>query len=161
MVRRRIVAGLLGCVMCIGSSLLQAQTPAETEKKVLDVVQRFTDAQTAFNVSVLKDLTAEEYVEVSPVGDVDPRDKMLGFYAPENKISGVSVTLSEPSVRIFSDDTAIVIEKIGYAIKGPDGASHSNDMRGTFVLRKFGSAWKLISTQYTGYRPAKAKPANG
>jgi uncharacterized protein (TIGR02246 family) len=151
-------AALLAALLLVPFASSRAQTPGDAEHQVLALVQRFTDAQTSFDVSALRDLTADDYVEVSPVGDVDPRAKMLGFYAPENKMTGVTVTLSEPQVRLFADDTAIVIEKLTYILPGPNNIPRTNEMRGTFVARKTPTGWKLISTQFTGLRSAKPTP---
>lgn len=41
------------------------------------------DAQRTFDQAAMDRLLAEDYVEVSPVGDVDPRAKVLSFYTPE------------------------------------------------------------------------------
>ncbi len=136
----------------------RAQTPGSIENPILALVQRFTNAQTTFDVPTLRDTTADDYVEVSPVGDVDPRAKMLSFYAPENKIPGVSISLSEPQLRFFGADTAIVIEKLTYVLPGHNNTPRTSEMRGTFVARKTLAGWKLISTQFTGLRSAKPAP---
>ncbi len=152
---RPLKAAFPVALLLITSTSVRAQTPADTEHQVLTLVQRFTGAVASFDVPTLRASTAEDYLEVSPVGDVDPRDKMLGFYAPENKIAGVTVTLSEPQLRLFGEDTAIVIEKLSYVFPGPNSTTRTSEMRGTFVARKMPTGWKLISTQYTGLRQAK------
>ncbi len=123
--------------------------PAEPATAVLELVQRHVAAQGAFDVEALKLLTADNYVEVSPVGEVDPREKMLGFYAAENKRPAPTVTVEEPVTRLFGD-MAVVIAKLGFKINGPDGKPRSISMRASFVALMSGAGWKLISVQYTG-----------
>ena len=77
---------------------------------MLDLVRRHAQAQNGFDQAALRSLTADDYVEVSPAGEVDPRDKMLSFYAPEKKAPAPQVALEEPLTRI-NGDTAIVIER--------------------------------------------------
>jgi uncharacterized protein (TIGR02246 family) len=153
-------AYLLLALLLIPFASARAQTPADAEHQVLTLVQRFTSAVANFDVPALRDSTADDYVEVSPVGDVDPREKMLSFYAPENKMAGVTVTLSEPQVRLFGDDTAIVIEKLSYVFPGPNSTTRTSEMRGTFVARKTPAGWKLVSTQFTGMRASKPTPTH-
>ena len=58
---------------------------ADDAADVLNLVRQHVAAQTQFDVPALAALTADNYVEVSPMGEVDTREKMLAFYAPEKK----------------------------------------------------------------------------
>lgn len=135
------------------ASILRAQTVGSDDPQpaLTRLVQRFTQAQHDFDLPTLKSLTAENYVEVSPVGEVDPRDKMLGFYAPDKKSEAPPLTLSDLTVRVFGESAA-VIAKISYDIPG-----HPMEIRGTFMAHHEASGWKLVSIQYTGIRPPRTK----
>jgi ketosteroid isomerase-like protein len=149
------LAALLGAVLLAASTAVaqpaSSPTPSQT---VATVVQRFTHAQFSFDLPALKELIADDYVEVSPVGDVDPRDKMLGFYAPENRIDGPALTVDDVQVRIYGA-TAVAIARLSYAMNGSDGKPHPVQMRGMFVARTTPSGWRLVSTAFTPMSTAK------
>ena len=135
------------------AAILCAQTVGsdDPEPSLTSLVQRFIRAQHDFDVPTLKSVTAENYVEVSPVGEVDARDKMLSFYAPDKKSEAPLLTVSDLNVRVFGD-SAVVIGKISYDIPG-----HPMQVRGTFMAHHEISGWKLVSVQYTGIRPPRTK----
>jgi len=93
---------LLGTLGAMGGA--QA-APADAE--LLALVQRHAQAQNNFDQVALKATTAENYVEISPVGEVDGREKMLSFYAPEQKRPSPQLQVDEPLVRLFGD-TAVI-----------------------------------------------------
>ena len=79
----RLFAGLL---LCCASAGLGAQELAVTDPAAAplgDLVRKFTDAQVQRDAAALRALTSEQYIEVSPVGELDPREKMLGFYVKD------------------------------------------------------------------------------
>lgn len=116
------------------------------------LLKTFVEAQRTFDVAQLDDLLAPDYVEVSPAGEVDPRAKVLGFYAPDKKVADAPpATLDEIATRV-TGDTAITIARLTYQMKGPDGASMERSMRCVFVTRIIGTRWKLVSAQYTPIR---------
>ena len=91
----------------------------QSEQELTRLVEQFTQAQVAFEPAVLKELTTEDYIEVSPLGEVDPRDKMLGFYDPEYKVEASVADVSEINVRIYSE-TAVVVAKVTFCSRfGP------------------------------------------
>lgn len=119
--------------------------------RVVQLVEAFTKAQHDFDQARLRALTADDYVEISPIGEVDPRDKMLGFYAPANKVDGPAMTLSDTNVRMAGPDAAIAVTMISYSIPGKDGP-RTVAMRAVFVAQRDGRTWKLASAQYTPIR---------
>lgn len=161
--RRRLVATMTKLTItlpmlyaaCIGVAAPASARDGDPEGP-LDVVKRFTVAQQSFDQSALRELTDENYVEVSPIGDVDTREAMLGFYAPSKREEAPALTVSEANVRSLGD-TAIVIAKVSFG--APGGAPGSEvSMRATFVARRISGHWKLNSLQYTPIRtkgPAK------
>jgi hypothetical protein len=74
--------------MAIGwaMAMLAAATPATPSPDAAAIerlVERFNTARTDFDAAALADTLAPEYQEISPVGDVDDRAKVLGFYRPD------------------------------------------------------------------------------
>ncbi|HMM80679.1 MAG TPA: nuclear transport factor 2 family protein [Pyrinomonadaceae bacterium] len=131
------------------------QTDGKNEAALKALVQRLADAQMAFDVKTLDSILTPDYIEISPLGEFDPRDKVLGFYKPEMKppggISG-KVEFSEYSIRVYSKFAVVIVkETFAAAIAGKPMPPRS--LRITLVCRRIGGEWKLASAQYTGIRP--------
>lgn len=142
-------AAVLGLCAALASS---AHAAPDAATSVTDLVQRFTQAQSAMDVPTLAALTAENYVEISPLGEVDPRDKMLGFYKKDDKRPALpAVAVDEITTRQFGD-TAIVTAKLSFT-RTVEGQARTFSMRSSFVAAKTAGAWKLVSSQYTPMRP--------
>lgn len=141
---------------CLFSALVVAgaATAAPDESGALvALIQRHAQAQNAFDQQALKAMTAKDYVEISPVGEVDSREKMLSFYAPEQKQPSPALQVDEQAVRIFGD-TAIISAQLTYTLS-QEGATRSFALRGGYVARRVDNQWLLVSAQYTGIRPQK------
>ena len=119
---------------------LQAQRGDEAA--VTRLVDQFVAAQRDFDQATLARLTAPDYVEISPVGEVDPREKMLGFYSLDKKRPAPPLTLGERSVR-FYDRVAVATARLSY---GPAS------LRGVYVARRGPKGWTLVSAQFTPIR---------
>ena len=139
---------LLGSLGVIGSA---SAAPADAE--LLALVQRHAQAQSSFDQAALKAVTAENYVEISPVGEVDGREKMLSFYAPEQKRPSPQVQVDEPVVRLFGD-TALISARLSYRVNQAEVA-RTFALRAGYVARLVDKQWLLVSAQYTGIRPPK------
>jgi uncharacterized protein (TIGR02246 family) len=128
----------------------------KVEEEILTLVRQLAEAQKNYDARKLDEILAPDYVEISPAGEVDPRAKVLGFYAPERKSARqgemVSYELDEITSRIYGD-TAIVVARLPFTLKTPDGQSISRAFRCTFVCRKARGKWRIASAQYTGIRP--------
>ncbi len=120
-------------------------------------------AQTNFDTATLDKIYASDYIEVSPIGEVDAREKAVGFYKPEanserDKIKMV-VTADEFSIRPYKN-FAVVIARFTFA--QTDNALPSRppvSFRATIVCRKEKGAWKIGSVQATSIRPTCPQPA--
>lgn len=136
-------------------SLLASRGAAQTPRPqaAIEVLLKvFVEAQRAFDVKQIDAILAPDYVEISPVGEVDPRAKVLTFYAPEKRVADApSATLDDITTRMYGEN-AITIAKLTYQMKGPDGSAVSRSMRCVFVTRLIDGRWKLVSTQYTPIR---------
>lgn len=136
--------------------LLAAAQGKSAETEVIAVVQQLADAQRTFDQAALDRLLAPDYIEVSPVGDVDSRDKVIGFYGPDAKAKAPpveSIKLDETTARIYGDHATVIARQTMNMNVG--GTSRSVVMRVTAHIRKIGGAWRISSMQYTGVRPPK------
>ena len=128
----------------------------KVEDEILGLVRQLAEAQKNYDAAKLDESLAPDYVEISPAGEVDPRAKVLGFYAPARKSAQqgemISYGLDEITSRIYGD-TAIVVACLPFTIKTPDGQTVSRALRCTFVCRKMRGKWRIASAQYTGIRP--------
>lgn len=150
---RRFVlpASLLACV-----SLSAQQGPAETA--VPQLIRNFFAAEQAYDVPALSKLISSNYIEISPLGEVDRHDRFLGFYTPDKKKAWPPVTISDEEVRSFGD-TAVEIATQSYSMTGPDGQPLTRSFRCTLIAHREAGTWKLVSAHFTGVRPpAPPKP---
>ena len=88
----------------VSSLAVVGQTSDKTETELKSLVRRMVDAQAAFDVKALDAVLTPDYIEISPLGEFDTRDKVLGFYKPELKPPAnqmpTNMELSDYSVRI-------------------------------------------------------------
>lgn len=99
-------------------------------------------------------LTAENYIEISPLGEVDPREKMLTFYVKDDKHVLPAMTVDDITTRLLGG-TAVVIAKISYSLVS-EGQHHIFSLRSTFVAEKIAGVWKLVSAHYTPIHAPKS-----
>lgn len=113
------------------------------------LIQTYNEATKSFRPDLLGSIFAPDYTEVSPVGEVDSRAKVISFY-PAGKSSGLkAIRLEEPLVRRYGDIAVVIGKEV---FESPSG---SMAMRATFVCRKQKKRWWLVSAQFTGIRPVK------
>jgi len=147
---------LLSCVPSLASSGPPEGFKFKVEEEINTLLRRFTEAQKNYDARVLDEILAPDYVEISPLGEVDLRAKVLSFYAPEKKNERggelVSYGLDEMTARIYGD-TAIIVARLPFTLKTPDGETSSRALRCTIVCRKMRGKWRIASAQYTGIRP--------
>jgi ketosteroid isomerase-like protein len=125
-------------LLAAGPAWAQATTPEAA-------VDGYVAAQRDFDQAALTKLTTADFVEISPVGEVDPRDKVIGFYAADKRQPSPPLTVTEKTVRRMGD-TAIVTVRLGYGAMG---------LRGVYVARAAKDGWRLVSAQYTPIRGPK------
>jgi hypothetical protein len=141
---------VLKCLLVMASGTAIA---APVDDELTALVKRHAEAQGSFDVATLKAITAENYVEISPFGEVDPREKMLSFYAPEQKRPSPQLKIDEPLVRVFGD-SAVIYTRLSYTM-GAGETARTFAMRAGYVAQLKDGKWLLVSAQYTGIRPPK------
>ena len=140
-----------------------AQNNAKDEAALKSLVDQLTTAQAEYDPVALDRIFTPDYIEISPAGEFDPRDKVLTFYTPEwkAKSGGMTINIEEtyPSIRIYGP-TAVVITEMSYTMS-KDGQSRPGPrIMATIVARKDKGTWKIASAQYTGIRPPNAPKPN-
>ncbi|HRI02888.1 MAG TPA: nuclear transport factor 2 family protein [Pyrinomonadaceae bacterium] len=138
-----------------------AQTKDEAE--LTKLVNKMVAAQMNYDAAALDAVFTADYIEISPVGEFDPRAKVLGFYKPELKPDPAKVSTksdaSEWSIRV-RDKSAVVILRLDYTITAEGKTMPPRGMRVMLVCVKEKGVWKIASAQYTGIRPPQPpKPA--
>jgi len=139
----------------LGVVAVSTAQAAPAQQEVEALVQRFTAAQSGFDPATLRALTADNYIEISPLGEVDPREKMLSFYVKKDDKPRPEIALDELSTRVLGE-TAVTLARVSYSMMA-GGQSRTFALRSTFVAARQGGAWKLVSAQYTPIRPQAPK----
>src|SRR6476661_11208764 len=115
---------LLSCVSVF------AQTKDDEALKSL--VKQMIDAQADFQPAALDKIYTADYIEISPLGEFDPREKVLGFYKPELRPDPakvmVAVDASDFSIRNY-DKTALVITKLTFQVTAQGQKVPPREMR--------------------------------
>ena len=143
-------------ILILTSCLAFAQSKEDAALKSL--VKKMTDAQQNYNAAALDKIFTSDYIEISPVGEFDTREKVLGFYKPElkppaDKMSATTEA-TDFSIRNY-DKFAIVIVRLNYTITSDGKPLPPRSIRATLVCRKEKGEWKISSAQYTGIRPSQ------
>ena len=131
-----------------------AQNNQAADAPVLALVTVFSAARAQFDAKALDALLTSDYIEVSPVGEVDRRQEVLGFYAPSKATPAPPMTLGTDDVRRYGD-IVVVVGSVNYAIPGPNGTTVKRTMRVTYVARRVARHWLMASTQYTAVRSTR------
>ena len=164
MTRTRLVRA---CAVAALGAALAAAAPATRAKAsgqgtapadaVSAEVRRYFDAVRRNDADALDGLLAQDYVEVSPLGQVDQRAQVIGFYrvaaqAQTGQPSEVGeVAVDELAVRVYGDvAVAVAGESFKMTVSGKPVA---RPMRSTLVWHKADGAWKLVSSHHTAIRP--------
>jgi uncharacterized protein (TIGR02246 family) len=138
------------------SSITFGQSDSKDDTQIKALIKRLTDAQLAYDPSALDKIFTPDYIEISPLGEFDPREKVLGFYNPEAKAAAGKMTstaqIVDPSIRNYGK-FAIAIVKLDYTMTNEGKPLPPRSFRATFVLRQDADAWKIASAQFTGIKP--------
>ena len=134
---------------------LHGQTKPITEPEGRTLIQSYLDAEHAFDAARLSTLVGRNYVEVSPLGEVDEHDRFLGFYAADKKVPIPPMTLTQDHFSTFNDGaSALYVGKIAWSMAGPDGVTRNLEMRVTWIMSREDGTVKM---QFADYTPIRAK----
>lgn len=118
-----------------------------------EAAQRYFRAEAQFDLDALKAVLDPKFVEISPLGEVDEHDKVLSFYTPEQKVAAPPLQF-EPYVVRLHGDFAVLSTRATMTVK-----DQSRSMTVGLTARRGADGWKLLSAQYTVFRPKTAPPA--
>lgn len=146
-------------VFLASTFLVHAQN--KDESAIRTAINSMTTAQSAYDAAALDRLFTSDYIEISPVGEFDPRAKVLTFYTPaeKEKMAGMSIEVAEEfrSIRVYGD-TAVAIVELTFTMSKDGKTMPPRKMMLTAVCRKERGTWKIASSQYTGIRPPAPAP---
>lgn len=147
-------------ILTASATLTFGQSSSKDEQVLKDLIKQLTDAQIAYDAPTLDKILTADYIEISPLGEFDPREKVLGFYTPQAKAdagkASTSIEIAETSIRAYKD-FAIVIDRFNYTIEVDGKKLPPRSIRAMIVCRKENGKWKIASAQYTGIRPTAPK----
>ncbi|MBV6323438.1 nuclear transport factor 2 family protein [Duganella violaceipulchra] len=144
---------VLLATIALAAAQLHAQESAP--QQLLKLVQSYTEAQRDFEPSKIDAIVTRDFYEVSPLGEVDPREKVLGFYLPANKREAPTMEVSEPAVQVFGNTGTVVVKLSGSVTVNAEKRNFA--LRAGYVAVNEGGKWKLASAQYTGIRPTQPR----
>jgi ketosteroid isomerase-like protein len=160
---RAYALAALGITLAAGGAAPRAMVP-DQGSSAMDTVKaetrRYFEAVRRNDAATLESLLAVDYIEVSPLGQVDKRAQVIGFYrvaagAQTGQASEVTeVAVDELSVRIYGD---VAVAVVGESFKmNVAGKPVARPMRSTLVWQRAGGAWKIVSSHHTTVRPPLA-----
>ncbi|KQM26318.1 MULTISPECIES: DUF4440 domain-containing protein [unclassified Sphingomonas] len=146
--RNGALGGILAAAtMVVGAPAVAAPQPAAAVEALVD---RFDAARAAFDPAALAATLADDYVEISPVGTVDSRAAVLGFYTPDHRNPVPPMRQDERVVRVTGAFASMTERK---QLTLPNGTVRA--IRVGYVARRMGGGWRLVSAQYTPIPPAR------
>lgn len=141
-----------------GSMTLTFAQSNNNDETLKSLIKQMVDAQVAFDQGMLDKIFTADYIEISPLGEVDPRAKVLGFYSPEAKAAmgdmKATIEPGECSIRNYGK-YAVAIVRLDSTISKDGKQMPPRSLRATVVFQKLKKDWKIASVQYTGIRPAQ------
>ena len=150
-------SALLAVATVVGSA--QAATPAITaqasaQAAATKLAQAYVSATSGFDQTLLQQILATDYQEISPVGEVDTREQVISFYpaAAKPKAPAVTPVLTELTNRLYGDELVISTAKLTYHFTG---SPQTRSMRVQFISALQQGRWQLVSAQFTGMPMAK------
>jgi uncharacterized protein (TIGR02246 family) len=134
------------------------QKATRTAQELTALLNQFAEALRQSDVAALEKLLAPDYLEISPVGEVDPRAKVISFYQPQAQTAPApdSITVDEVQVRSYGE-LAVVVARQTFK-RQINGQSRDVAVRVTYICRQQKGRWQFVSAHYTGIRPAPVKP---
>jgi ketosteroid isomerase-like protein len=145
------------------SALAQGAPPPQAAVAVKEVTaetRRYFDAVRRNDAVALDTIFSPDYTEVSPLGQVDKRAQVVGFYqvaarAQTGQASELGeVTVDDLVVNVYGD-VAVVIAGESFKMSVA-GKPVSRPMRSTLVWHRRSGVWLLVASHHTTIRPPVA-----
>ena len=147
---------LFALVLSSSAATVEARDDRASDARVVALIQAFSEARSHFDAHALEALLSPDYVEISPLGEIDRRGAVLGFYASDKARPSPPMTLATQDVRVYAS-TAIVIGSVTYVVPAPNGTSVERTLRATYVERRTGGRWQMALAQFTGVQPPRTR----
>jgi hypothetical protein len=135
---------------------VSAFSQSKKDEGVIAVAKRAAAAQETYDPATLELIYASDYIEISPKGEIDVRDKAIGFY----KVPDVEAAKAKTPKYILDDfqvrnykDHAIVISRFSVGSKTDLERKPTAVGLVVYALRKEKNAWKIYSAQFTPFPP--------
>lgn len=132
-------------IVCISTANSQT-IPENTFFESL--VQQLVQAQRAFDQDALDQLLGETFVEISPIGDVDDRASVMGFFAPANynpQFPPPQIVLSDFKITRGQHSAFVIVKETFKIAKSTSEVS----MRAAFSLTQTNGKWVFNTAHYT------------
>ncbi|MEG8057587.1 nuclear transport factor 2 family protein [Sphingomonas faeni] len=133
------------------SAPVAAQSVEVDTQKLGQRAEAFVRVRNQFDQAAMIAMMAPEYQEVSPVGEVDSRERVIGFYAADKKSAAPPMTITETVARP-AGTIGVVTMRIAYTMPGKDGQMQTRALRAGFVARRIKGDWQFVSLQFTPIR---------
>lgn len=142
-------------------SLILANPVLDARDDVKAALGAYTEAVRTFDVAALDKVLSPDYLEVSPLGEVDPREKVLSFYRVSPDQRGpvpTAISLEDMHIRMIGKGTAVAVFQETITLDR-SGKPFALNFRVTSILVKKGRTWLIFSNHVNGLRkvstPAK------
>jgi hypothetical protein len=145
----RVFLGIAAALLV--SAPVAAQSVEVDSQNLGQRAEAFVRVRNQFDQAAMIAMMAPEYQEVSPVGEVDSREQVIGFYAADKKSAAPPMTITETIARP-AGTLGVVTMRIAYTIPGMDGQIQTRALRAGFVARRIKGDWQFVSLQFTPIR---------
>ena len=145
----RVLLGIAAASLV--SAPVAAQSVEVDIQKLGERAETFVRVRNKFDQAAMIAMMAPEYQEVSPVGEVDSRERVIGFYAADKKSAAPPMTITETVARP-AGTIGVVTMRIAYTMPGKDGQMQTRALRAGFVARRIKGDWQFVSLQFTPIR---------
>lgn len=120
-----------------------------------DAARAYFRSEAQFDLDGLKAVLDPDFVEISPLGEVDDHARVLSFYTPDKKVVAPPMTFDAYQVHVHGD-TAVMTTHASFTVQG-----QARSLTVGLVARRVGNAWKMLSAQYTPVRQKQVQaPVN-
>jgi hypothetical protein len=145
----RVFLGIAAALLV--SAPVAAQSVEVDIQKLGQRAEAFVRVRNQFDQAAMIAMMAPEYQEVSPVGEVDSRERVIGFYAADKKSAAPPMTITETVARL-AGTIGVVTMRIAYTMPGKDGQMQTRALRAGFVAQRIKGDWQFVSLQFTPIR---------